>query len=98
MVRFPDWRREVPDKARKCATIDLSQTGTGKNRASTGKLTLALHSCLAKAGEIVNLGYLEDLQKTEWAVCKQPGKPLLLKQQNTRKEAIAVIVPMRSAA
>jgi hypothetical protein len=98
-IKFPDWQREIPEKARKRVTIDLSQAGSGNDKAAnSGKLTLALHSCLTKAGEIINLRYLDDLPKKEWAVCKEQGKPLLFKQQNTKRETLAVIVPMRAAA
>jgi hypothetical protein len=97
-ITFPDWTKVLPEKARKRGTIDLGDTGLGKDRRLTAGLTAVLKSFMVKTGEVINLGYLEDLPKTEWDIYKQPGKPILLKQQNTNRDTFAVIVPINTAA
>jgi hypothetical protein len=98
-ILFPAWNRVIPENPRKRGTVNLSRTGMGKDKELTAALSAAFKTLIAKTGEVINLGYLEDLPKTGWDLYKEPGKlkAVMLKQRNV-KDAFAVIVPMTIAA
>jgi hypothetical protein len=98
-VKFPAWPKAIPaEKAVKRGVINLADTGMGKDRAETEKLSLAFNSFVKQAGEPVNLRYLEDLTKREWAVYCQEGKrkAIMLKENGKPddKSPVAVILPI----
>jgi hypothetical protein len=97
---YPNWNSVIPENPRKRLTIDLEKTGMGKDRKLTAFLSEAYSVFTKKTGEIVNLGYLEDLTKTTWTVYKEPGKfkPILLKPEGEGNKKYAVIMPMGVAA
>jgi hypothetical protein len=99
-VAFPAWHKAIPAHAQKRGTVSLRDTGMGKDKARTAALTRAFKTFVAASGELINLGYLEDLPKTEWDIYKEPGtlKTVMLKQRDAREDAIAVILPMTAAA
>jgi hypothetical protein len=73
-IRFPHWNTAIPEKTEKRGVINLADSGLGRNRKETEKLSLAFNSFVKQTGEPVNLRYLEDLTKCEWAVFCQDGK------------------------
>jgi hypothetical protein len=99
-IKFPDWTKVIPEKSRKRCVIDLGHTGLGRDKKQTAAFSAALKNFIDKTGEIVNLGYLEDLPKREWSVYKETGKNkfILLRPEKTAKGVLAVIVPMNAAA
>ena len=105
-IKFPVWSKAIPEKAEKLGVINLEKSGLGKDRKETEKLTLALHTFTKQTGETINLRFLEDLTKCEWAVYSQNDSQqgIILRQKNGRygepdnKSPVAVIIPIAKAA
>ena len=99
-IFYPNWNSVIPENPRKRLTLDLEKTGMGKDRKLTASLSEAYSAFVRKTGEVVNLGYLEDLPKTTWTAYKEPGKlkPILLKPEGDEDNKYAVIMPMGIAA
>ena len=99
-IFYPNWNSVIHENPRKRLTIDFEKTGMGKDRRLTAFLSEAYSVLVKKTGEVVNLGYLEDLPKTTWAVYKEPGKlkPILLRPEGGEDNKYAVIMPMGIAA
>jgi len=105
-VKFPAWAKAIPENTEKRGVINLANSGMGKDRKETEKLSLAFNSFVKQTGEPVNLCYLEDLTKREWAVYCQDGKrkAIVLKEKNGSIESpgtkgpLAVILPIPQAA
>jgi hypothetical protein len=99
-IIFPNWTQILPEKTVKKGTISLKNTGMGKNLDMTKKMTVAFSTFSRMTGEIVNMRFLEDLPKTEWAVYTQvsPAKgkrrKLILKRQDDPKRTYAVFAPL----
>jgi hypothetical protein len=98
-VSFPNWQGIVPEKTktRKCGTINLEDTGMGKDREQTERLSFAFNSFVKQTGELINLRYLEDLTKTTWSVYCQSEKykAIVLKQEGAWSDTFAVIMPLK---
>jgi len=102
-VKFPEWAKAVPEKTEKRGVINLANSGMGKDRLETERLSVAFDSFVKQTGEPVNLRYLEDLTKREWAVYCQTGKrkSIVLKEKSGNPDAkvpLAVILPIPQAA
>ncbi|MDR0442144.1 MAG: hypothetical protein LBH44_01895 [Treponema sp.] len=103
-VQFPSWPKAIPKKTEKRGVINLKNSGLGKNRKETEKLSLAFNDFVRKTGEPVNLRYLEDLIKSEWAVfCQnEKRKAIILKEKTGKADStnvpLAVIMPIAQAA
>jgi hypothetical protein len=105
-VRFPAWAKAIPEKTEKRGIINLEKTGMGKDREETERLSLAFNSFVRQTGEPVNLRYLEDLTKREWAIyCQgEKQKAIVLKEGHGKtdgadtKGPLAVILPIPKAA
>ena len=99
-IRFPDWTKVIPVKTRKRGVINLKDAGFGRDRDKTEKLSLAFASLAKQIGEPVNLRFLEDLPKREWAVYSQgeKQKAILLKEKAAEDKLFAVIMPIPQAA
>jgi len=105
-VKFPAWAKAIPENTEMRGVINLANSGMGKDRKETEKLSLAFNSFVKQTGEPVNLRYLEDLTKREWAVYCQDGKrkAIVLKEKNGSAESpgtrgpLAVILPIPQAA
>jgi hypothetical protein len=104
-IRFPAWAKAIPENTEKRGTINLANSGIGKDRKETEKLSLAFNSFVKQTGEPVNFRYLEDLTKREWAIYCQDGKrkAILLKEKSGSpdtgtKGPLAVILPIPQAA
>jgi hypothetical protein len=105
-IKFPAWSKAVPEKSQKLGVINLEKSGLGKDRNETEKLTIALQAFNKQTGETVNLRFLEDLTKREWAVYKQNSgqQGIILRQKTGRfgepdgKSPTAVIMPIAKAA
>jgi len=105
-INFPAWSREIPNNAVKRGVIDLEKSGLGKDRKETERLSVALHTFMKQTGETVNLRFLEDLTKREWAVyCQNDGRSAIVLRQKTgkagepdEKSPVAVIMPIAQAA
>ena len=99
-IFYPNWNSAIPENPRKRLTIDLGKTGMGKDRKLTAFLSEAYSVFTKKTGEVVNLGYIEDLPKTTWSAYKETGKlkPILLKPEGGEENKYAVIMPMGVAA
>jgi hypothetical protein len=95
-IVFPAFKRVIPENIRKRAVIDLTNTGMGKSREQTERLSWAFNDFVKKTGELVNLRYLEDLTKTKWAVyCQsEKHKAIVLKQEGAEESVLAVMVPL----
>jgi hypothetical protein len=95
-IRFPNWSKVVPEKTRKRGVINLAHTGMGKDRKETDNLSLAFNTLVKQAGEPINVRYLEDLTKKEWAVyCQgEKQKAIVLKESNSEMDTFAVIMPL----
>jgi hypothetical protein len=105
-VKYPAWAKAIPETVVKRGAINLEQSGLGRDRKETEKLSIALNAFTKQTGETVNIRYLEDLTKREWAVFSQnlKHKAIVLKQKNRKtgepdeKSPVAVIVPIAQAA
>jgi hypothetical protein len=98
--------KAIPEKTEKRGVINLEKTGLGKDRKETEKLSIAYNAFVKQTGEPLNLRYLEDLTKREWAVyCQgEKRKAIVLKARSGKpnspdaKVLMAIIVPIQQAA
>jgi hypothetical protein len=103
-IRFPTWAKAIPENAEKRGVINLANSGMGKDRNETEKLSIAFNSFVKHTGEPVNLRYLEDLTKREWTVYCQDKKrkAIVLREKNGKADSakgpLAVILPIPEAA
>jgi hypothetical protein len=105
-VKFPAWAKAIPKNTEKRGVINLANSGMGKDREETEKLSIAFNSFVKQTGEPVNIRYLEDLTKREWAIYCQNGKrkAIVLKEKSGSMESLrtkgplAVILPIPHAA
>jgi len=103
-IKYPSWSKVIPEKTVQKGIINLKNSSMGKDRKETEKLSLAFNDFLRKAGEPVNLRYLEDLTKQIWVVFCRTEKhgAILLKEKNGYADSsgapMAVIMPIRQAA
>lgn len=97
---FPNWRKIIPLKTIEKGIVNLEKAALGKNAGLIGSLSLIHSQVVAKTGEVVNIRYLDDLQKKEWRLLSQEGKlkPILFQRTEDGKDLIAVIMPMSNAA
>jgi hypothetical protein len=98
-IMFPNWIRAVPENTRKCGVIDLADTGMGKDRNQTQKLSWAFNSFVHQTGELINLRDLEDLMKKRWILHRQSEKhrAVVLREEGAERAVFAVIVPLPAA-
>jgi hypothetical protein len=99
-IVFPGWKNIIPEAAVSKGTLNLGDTGIGRNPKLAAGLSLAFNDLLKKTGEVVNLRYLDDLPKKEWnvRVHKDRKTVILLEQKDAAKETYAVFVPLAKAA
>jgi hypothetical protein len=97
---FPNWRRIMPPKSIDKGTVNLDKASLGKNTGMSGSLSLVYSQILEKTGEVMNIRYLDDLQKKEWTVLTQKEKlrPIVFQRNEGGKEIVAVIMPINAAA
>jgi hypothetical protein len=95
-IVFPNWANVIPGTTRKRGTIDLADTGVGKDRNQTERLTWAFNSFVNQTGELINLRYLEDLTKKKWTIYSQneKHKAIVLKEAGAETSVFAVIMPL----
>jgi hypothetical protein len=98
-IVFPNWTKVIPENTEKRAVIDLADTGMGKDRNQTERLSWVFHSFVTQTGELINLRFLEDLLKTKWSVHCQgvKHKAMVLKAEGAEKSVFAVIIPLPEA-
>jgi hypothetical protein len=99
-ITYPNWRGVVPESVVKKGTINLVEAGMSRNTDLSAGLSVAFSTLMKKTGEVVNLRYLDDLPKKEWAVSIQKEKQtvILLEQKGAANETYAVFVPLEKAA
>ena len=105
-VKYPAWAKAIPEAVVKRGAINLEKSGLGKDQTETEKISIALSAFTRQTGETVNIRFIEDLTKREWAVYSQneKRKAVVLKQKNRKtgepdeKSPVAVIVPIAQAA
>ena len=103
-IKFPSWSKAIPEKTEQKGVIDLKNSSLRKDRKETERLSLAFNDFVRKTGEPVNLRYLEDLTKQNWAVfCQnERRRAIVLKEKSgdvARSDApMAVIMPIQQAA
>jgi hypothetical protein len=103
-IEYPEWVKNIPERAEKRGVINLEKAGMGKDREETEKLSIAFNSIAKQTGETINLRYLDDLPKKGWAVYSRDGdRRIVLRQQSKTGEAVskypvAVIMPIKQAA
>ncbi|GHV82600.1 hypothetical protein AGMMS49991_11580 [Spirochaetia bacterium] len=99
-IMFPNWKSVVPEVTVKKGTINLADAGMSRNTDLSAGLSVAFSTLVKKTGETVNLRYLDDLPKKEWAVSIQKEKKtvILLEQKGAATETYAVFVPLEKAA
>jgi hypothetical protein len=80
--------------------IDLADSGWGKNRSQTEKLSAAFNAFMRQTGELVNLRYLEDLAKKKWSLhCRhERNRAVMLKAEDVKLDMFAVIMPLANEA
>jgi hypothetical protein len=95
-VTFPNWQRVVPENLTKKGSIDLENTGFGKDEKLTENLALAVSTLTRQTGETINLRYLEDLPKKSWEIYSQKarGKALMFRQKGAEKSVFALLMPL----
>jgi hypothetical protein len=93
---FPNWTRVVPDNTEQKVIIDLDKAGFGKDQKQTENMAVALSAFMQKTGETVNLRFLDDLPKKEWAVCtqKEKGKAMIFRERGFENSVFAVMMPI----
>jgi hypothetical protein len=76
--------------------IDLADSGWGKDRSQTEKLSVAFNAFMRQTGELVNLRYLEDLAKKQWSLhCqREKNRAVMLKAEGVKLDMFAVIMPL----
>jgi len=94
--RFPNWNDVVPSKITKRGFIDLHKAGFENDRDGMEKLAVAISSFARQTGETVNLRYLDDLPKKQWAVYSQDekGKAVVLREKGKEYSVYAVMMPL----
>ena len=104
-IEYPEWEKNIPEKAEKRGVINLEKSGLGKDRDETAKLSIAFDSIVKQTGKTVNLRDLDDLAKGSWTVYSRDGDGrILLRQQSGKngeeesKYPVAVIIPIKKAA
>jgi hypothetical protein len=99
-IIFPNWKNIIPEAAVNKGTLNLGNTGMGRNPKSAAGMSLAFNDFLRKSGEVINLRYLDDLPKKEWTVKIHRGRKtvIILEQKDAGKETYAVFVPLAEAA
>jgi hypothetical protein len=99
-IPFPKWRRAVPDKIWKRGVVNLEDSGWGKDRSQTERLSRAFNAFLRQTGELVNLRFLEDLTKKQWSIYCQSerGKAIVLKEEGASQDIFAVVMPLPQTA
>jgi hypothetical protein len=95
-IMFPAWRRVIPGDTVKKGVIDLADSGWGKDRNQTEKLSMAFNAFMRQTGELINLRYLEDLAKKKWALhCqRERNRAVMLKAEDVKLDMFAVIMPL----
>jgi hypothetical protein len=95
-IMFPAWRKVIPGDTVQRGMIDLTDSGWGKDRNQTEKLSVAFNDFMRQTGELVNLRYLEDLAKKKWSLhCKRErNKAIMLKAEGVKLDMLAVIMPL----
>jgi len=106
-IDYPEWVKNIPEKAEKRGIINLEKAGLGKGHDETENLSIAFNSLVQQTGETINLRYLNDLPKTGWTVYSRKGKRhkiIILRPQSRKpgeaesKYPVAVIMPITQAA
>ena len=104
-ISFPSWAKAIPENAEKRGVINLKESGLGKKRKESEKLSIAFHTLTKETGETINVRFLEDLTKKEWSIYKQKGsRAIILRQEKGRigesvnKSPVAIIMPIIEAA
>ena len=103
-IKFPSWSKAIPEKTKQKGVINLKDSSLRKDRKETEKLSIAFNDFVRKTGEPVNLRYLEDLTKQNWAVFCQNEKrrAIVLKEKSGTSDSsgapMAVIMPIHQAA
>ena len=104
-ISFPSWAKAIPENAEKRGVINLKESGLGKKRKETEKLSIAFHTLTKETGETINVRFLEDLTKKEWAIYKQEGRRAIILRQKTGRAGetgnsgpVAIIMPINEAA
>jgi hypothetical protein len=99
-IVFPNWKNIIPEAAINKGTLNLSNTGIGKNPKLAAGLSLVFNELMKKTGEVINLRYLDDLPKKEWnvRVYKDIKTVILLEEKDAAKETFAVFVPLSKVA
>ena len=103
-IKFPSWSKAIPEKTEQKGVINLKNSSLRKDRKETERLSLAFNDFVRKTGEPVNLRYLEDLTKQNWAVYCQNEKrgAIVLKERSGNADSsgapMAVIMPIHQAA
>jgi hypothetical protein len=95
-ISFPNWPRVIPDEAEQKMVIDLDKAGFGKDEKQTERMAVALSAFIQKTGETVNLRFLDDLPKREWAVYtqKERGRALIFRERGFEDSVFAVMMPI----
>ena len=103
-IKFPSWSKAIPEKTEQKGVINLKDSSLRKDRKETEKLSIAFNDFVRKTGEPVNIRYLEDLTKQNWAVFCQNEKrrAIVLKEKSGNADSsgapMAVIMPIHQAA
>jgi hypothetical protein len=95
-IQFPNYARIIPENTIKRGVIDLTDTGMGKDRNQTERLSWVFNSFVKKTGDLINLRYLEDLTKKKWLVyCQsEKHKAIVLKEFGAENSVFAVVMPL----
>jgi hypothetical protein len=97
-IMFPNWMKAVPSAPKERGVIHLEETGLGKDRNRTEKLSRVFNAFVRMTGSLINLRYLDDLTKTTWSVhCQAGNRVILLKQERAKMHTCAVIMPLHEA-
>jgi len=104
-ISFPSWAKAIPENVEKRGVINLKESGLGKKRKESEKLSIAFHTLTKETGETINVRFLEDLTKREWSIYKQKGsRAIILRQEKGKvgesgsKGPVAIIMPIVEAA
>jgi hypothetical protein len=98
-ILFPVWARVVPGNTRQRGIIDLADTGMGKDRNQSERLSRAFNAFVNQTGDLINLRHLEDLTKKKWSVYCQSEKhtAVVLKEEGSGESVFAVVMPLAEA-
>jgi hypothetical protein len=96
---FPNWRKLTDiDQKESSIEVDFKRSGLTRDIGACGKITRRLYTILMKINKLINIRFLDDLEKESHYIYydkEKNDKPVKFKL-NSNKELAAYIMPMET--